>query len=80
MPKKGKKVGENITTFMPFPILSAAPGSLKALIYMGLSNVCVVIVLMYHTFLDQIQYSVCYTSLHDACLSIRLRIRTLISG
>lgn len=41
---------------------------------------CVVIMLMYHTFLNQIQYSICYTSLHDVCLSIRLRIRTLISG
>lgn len=29
---------------------------------------------------NQIQYSVCYTSLHDVCLSIRLRIRTLLSG
>lgn len=29
---------------------------------------------------NQIQSSVCYTSFHDVCLSIRLRMRTLLSG
>lgn len=54
----------------PPALLSAAPGSLKALFTLAYSVFisCVVIMLMYHTFLNQIQYSICYTSLHDVCL------------
>lgn len=66
------------------PHLSSLPphGRSKRLFTLAYSMFlsCVVIMLMYHTFLNQIQYSICYTSLHDVCLSIRLRIRTLISG
>lgn len=35
---------------------------------------------LYQTFEFKIQYSVCFTSLHDVCLYIRLRIRTLLSA
>lgn len=90
LPKKEKKKLEPFlfATFIqvcrpPHPLLFGAPGSLKALIYISLFNVsflCGYYVNVPYISKSNTVFNLLHLLLHDVCLSIRLRIRTLISG